>query len=159
MRWKSFALIFLLACAAFSWAQESSEASGSTGQDRTPQPSELSSVPTSLLWQIGSDALQSSMNSLQTQNETLTEAQSLQPDLMSLSLEMQSISQRLETKMSALSLNFAWLSRSMTSYVNTTTQAITQLQKQANRQNIELWIWRTATLVAVGSAVYFAVLH
>jgi len=157
MRWTKFALIFLLASLGFCWAQESSADAGSTMPDATPPSSELSSLPTSLLWQIGSDALQSSLHSLQTQNGTLTEAQTLQPDLTSLSLEIQSTSQRLETKMSGLSLNFSWLSQCMTSYVNTTTQVMDQLQKQISRLNLELWCWRIATIVVGGAAVYFAV--
>jgi hypothetical protein len=58
MKWISIAIIFLLAFAACSWAQEVSAESGSTAQESTPQIPELSSLPTSLLWQIGSDALQ-----------------------------------------------------------------------------------------------------
>ena len=154
---RKYVLILLLFCAALSWAQESSVDSGSTDQDRMPQPTELSSLPTSLLWQIGSDALQSSLDSLQTQNGTLTEAQSLQPDLTSLSLEMLASSQRQEAKMNALSLNFGWLSQSMTSFVSTTTQAMEQMQKQVNRQNTEIWFWRGTTLLTAAVAVYLAI--
>jgi len=149
MKWIKFALIFLLASLALCSAQESSEASGSTTSAETPQPAELSSLPTSLLWQIGSDALQNSLISSLTQGETLSEAQKLQPDLTNWSLEMLATSQRLETKMNGLSLNFGWLSQSMTSFVNTTTQVIKQQEAQIRSKEIELWIWRTVTAAAV----------
>lgn len=149
MKWISIAIIFLLAFAALSWAQEVSAESGSTAQESTPQIPELSSLPTSLLWQIGSDALQNSLISSLTQGETLSEAQKLQPDLTNWSLEMLATSQRLETKMNGLSLNFGWLSQSMTSFVNTTTQVIKQQEAQIRSKEIELWIWRTVTAAAV----------
>jgi hypothetical protein len=149
MKWISIAIIFLLAFAACSWAQEVSAESGSTAQESTPQIPELSSLPTSLLWQIGSDALQNSLISSLTQGETLSEAQKLQPDLTNWSLEMLATSQRLETKMNGLSLNFGWLSQSMTSFVNTTTQVIKQQEAQIRSKEIELWIWRTVTAAAV----------
>jgi hypothetical protein len=149
MKWKSIAIIFLLAFAACSLAQELSAESASAAQESTPQVPELSSLPTSLLWQIGSDALQNSLNSSLTQGETLSEAQKLQPDLTNWSLEMLATSQRLETKMNGLSLNFDSLSQSMTSFVNTTTQVIKQQEAQIRSKEIEIWIWRTVTAAAI----------
>jgi hypothetical protein len=149
MKWTKFALIFLLDFVAFSWAQESSADAGSIAQGTTPPQTELSSLPTSLLWQIGSDALQSSLQHSMTSGETLDKVLSSQDALTQLSRDIFQISQRLEQKTSSLSSSFDSLSTSITSSVDSTIKALTQLQKQVQQQNLELWIWRTATAIAV----------
>lgn len=154
---RKYVLILLLFCAVLLWAQESSEGSGSIDQGRMPQPTALSSMPTSLLWQIGSDALQSSMDSLMSLGPWLDKIESSQHDLMGLSQQIWMLSQKLDLSMSEVSHNCDLLLQSMTSFVGTTTQTMAQLQKQVARQNIELWLWRATTLIAGGMAVYFAV--
>lgn len=146
------ALCCCLALASLS-AQESLAGSSSGSTTTTLQPSELSSLPTSLLWQIGMDSLSSSIASFESLGGWLNRIDSSANNLFLHSESIWELSVKLEATTSEVSQTSSSLKRSSESLEAITTRII----KIQDRQEVELWIWRAATAISAAAAVFFAV--
>lgn len=152
--WKRLfvATLCFLALASLS-AQESPPGSSSSSTTTTLQPSELSSLPTSLLWQIGMDSLNSSITSFENLGGWLGKIESSTQNLFLHSERIWELSVQLETSTSEVSQT----SSSLLKYTKSLSDITDRIIKTQARQEVELWIWRAATAISAAAATYFAV--
>lgn len=143
-----FMLLFSLALLASSWGQESPPAFSTIASEQ-PVPT---SSDTSLLWQIGTESVQSSIQSFELLGPWLNRIDSSTSKSLQLSEKVWDISILLKQSTSEALLASDSLQKSSKLLDDVTTQII-KVQKQ---QVIEIWIWRGLTAFAAGVALYFA---
>lgn len=152
--WKRLFVVALccLVLASLS-AQESPPASSSGSTTTTIQSKDLSSLPTSLLWQIGMDSLNSSIASFENLGGWLGRIESSTQNLFLHSEKIWELSVQLEASTSEVSQT----SSSLLEYMRSLSDITDRIIKTQTRQEVELWIWRAATALSAAAAVYFAI--
>lgn len=155
MKCRSFVIFLLCFSLALSWGQ----ASGSDFTQKVLPALSLNETNSSLLWQIGSDAITTSITSFEKLGPWMQSAESWMMsvnDWMQRSNELSNkaweISVKQEAITNAASSSFTSLETSSKSYA----EGMTLLTTELRRQSLELWFWRIATLAGAGLSVYLA---
>lgn len=147
-------LVFWLSCwlpvsAQESPAQSTSTSSPSSVQQNSMPESPLQDIPQSLreisqkLRAIADDSEKDSGEQWQYLNGAQTDRQRLDFSLTSSTRLLQQLKLDHQREIETIKASY--------------DLQIQQLKRSAQQKSLELWLWRAATLVAVSSAVYFAV--
>lgn len=149
MKWTTCALVLFLCLSALCWGQ----ASESDSADTPPPALEQSETNSSLLWNSGAAALNNSILSFEALGTRLQLIESWTKKSLELSEKAWQLSMQLEQTTSAAYNNYISLETSSTSLEN----ASIQITKHLTNLQIELWLWRIATVAATAGVIYFII--